>query len=232
MQRFYLKDFRFSEEYILKDKDILFQLVKVLRTQLWEEIIFFNWEDLIDYVYKIKLIDKKFIELEFVRNINKVFTDKISLNLYQALPNKLSKLEYIIQKWTEVGYKSFYFFNSDRSQKLNITENKIERLKKVCIEAVEQSWWNTVPNLVFLDKLEIDKNKENIYFDLWGEESIKIANYNLRSDSLNLFVWPEWWWSEKERVFFMENSFEKIYLWERIFRTETVSSVVWFFFLY
>jgi RsmE family RNA methyltransferase len=46
---------------------------------------------------------------------------------------------------------------------------------------------------------------------------------------INVFVWPEWWFSTKEISQFEENNFKKVFLWNRILRTETTSSVTWFY---
>jgi 16S rRNA U1498 N3-methylase RsmE len=61
-------------------------------------VIFFNGKDNFDYVWTIDNIDKK--EVKFVlfdTLFNKSEID-FTLNLYQALPNKLEKIEYLLQK--------------------------------------------------------------------------------------------------------------------------------------
>jgi len=40
------------------------------------------------------------------------------------------------------------FFKGDRSQKLNISENKIKRFKKIILESAELSGRNIIPNLI------------------------------------------------------------------------------------
>jgi 16S rRNA (uracil1498-N3)-methyltransferase len=60
------------------------------------------------------------------------------VSLYQALPNKYEKIEYILQKGVEVGISKFVFFRSDRSQKLLLSPAKIERFAAIAREAVEQ----------------------------------------------------------------------------------------------
>jgi RsmE family RNA methyltransferase len=45
------------------------------------------------------------------------------------------------------------FFRSNRSQKLNLSPNKIERFQKIIIESVEQSGRSRIPELAFLDDL-------------------------------------------------------------------------------
>ncbi|MDF1682326.1 MAG: 16S rRNA (uracil(1498)-N(3))-methyltransferase [Patescibacteria group bacterium] len=47
------------------------------------------------------------------------------------------------------------FFKSERSQNINLSENKIERLNKIIIEAVEQSGRSKIPELAFVDDLNI-----------------------------------------------------------------------------
>lgn len=63
-------------------------------------------------------------------------TKKIAL--YQALPNKIEKIEYILQKGVEVGITKFIFFRSEYSQKLALSESKKLRFKTIVREAVEQ----------------------------------------------------------------------------------------------
>jgi RsmE family RNA methyltransferase len=54
------------------------------------------------------------------------------------MPNKLEKLEYIIEKGVEVGVRKFVFFRSDRSQKLILSDAKKSRLIAIAREALEQ----------------------------------------------------------------------------------------------
>jgi len=71
------------------------------------------------------------------------------LTLYQALPNKFEKIELIVQKCCEIGYKKIFFFQSDRSQKIHISENKKLRIQKIAIEASEQCGGSRIPEIEF-----------------------------------------------------------------------------------
>jgi 16S rRNA (uracil1498-N3)-methyltransferase len=231
MQRFFLDAQLWQEEIILNDEEIFFQLTKVLRSKVWDKIIFFDWKVYIDFVYKILSIDKKNIIFSLENKIKKESED-LSLNLYQSIPNKIDKIELILQKWVEVWYKSFYFFRSERSQDLRLSDNKIERFKKIVIEAVEQSWRNVIPEIFFLDKLDF-KNIfwEKLYFHTESENSKKLRELEIKRDCINIFVWPEWGFSEKEVKSFEENWLIKVNLWNNILRTETAWMVVWFYFV-
>ena len=71
MQRFFLEVSLWETQMILQDDEIMYQLVKVLRSQAGDEVIFYNGEENIDFVYKITSIDKKNIIFSMVEKIEK-----------------------------------------------------------------------------------------------------------------------------------------------------------------
>lgn len=248
MQRFYIPHFKKEDEFLLNDKDaprtfptghIFHQLVKVLRVRKLEKIIFFNWIDNIDLVFQITEINKKNIELKFIEEVEKETELNFELNLYQALPNKLEKIEYMLQKWVEVWFRKFVFYRSERSQKLIISDKKEERLKKIIIEAVEQSWRNFVPefDLTSSSSLLEERGKNvDIFLHTKNNNSQNLSQFinNLTTkdfnplQDINIYIWPEWGFSEKEIEYFEKNNFSRIHLWNRILRTETAWVVVGF----
>jgi RsmE family RNA methyltransferase len=74
------------------------------------------------------------------------------VSLYQALPNKYEKIEYILQKGVEIGIARFVFFRSDRSQKLLLSPNKIERFITIAREALEQCGGVVMPEILWIDR--------------------------------------------------------------------------------
>ena len=148
------------------------------------------------------------------------------------MANKLEKIEYIVQKWTEVWVTGFYFFRSEISQKLILSENKIERLNKIIKEAAEQSWRSRVPELIIEDDIDLSllKDNENIFFHTQDDKSLSLNNLEIDYNKwVNLFVGPEWWFSEDEVDIFSKLSFKKVHLWNRILRTETTPIVTSFY---
>lgn len=233
MQRFYFPNLELSDEsLIIKNSEILNQLNKVLRSKSWDKFIFFNWLENIDNIFELKQIEKREAYLEKVEEIENNSEIDFDLNIFQALPNKLDKIEYIIGKWVEVWVTGFYFFRSERSQKLNLSENKIERLNKIIIEAVEQSGRSRVPELIIEDNISLEDFNwnENIIFHTKSEKSTSLKELNLDYNKwINLFVWPEGWFSEDEINVFENLKFLKVHLWNRILRTETTWVVSSFF---
>lgn len=227
MQRFF-SNIDLSSILEISDKDLYNQIIRVLRSKIWENFIFFNSIEQVDYVYKLEEIKKNSLIFSLIEKIEKKESDLI-LNLYNSLPNKYEKIEYIVQKWTEVWISNFYFFKSERSQNLKIDIKKIERFQKIIIESSEQSWRNTIPKIHFLDKLKLENLKwENVFFHTKNENSMSLKELNLWKN-INLFVWPEWGFSDEE-IKNLENLwFKKVYFSWNILRTETVWVVVWFY---
>ena len=230
MQRFYVKsDLLWEKKYSIYNIDIFYQLIKVMRAKNWDKIVLFNCIESLDYIYEIREIRKREIIVSFVEKIEKDTEINFELVLYQAVSNKIEKVEYILQKCVEVWFKKIVFFKSSRSQKLNISENKIIRFKKIIIESVEQSDRNIIPELVFEEKIDFNIKWNNLFFHIKNNNSKSLKGIKLDFTQLvNLFVWPEWWWDENEIKKFEKNKFQKLNLWNRILRTETVWIVVWF----
>lgn len=237
MQRFYFEKTEvwelFSKKFLeIKNDDFFHQISRVLRSRIWDQIIIFNW-DSFDYIYEIENINSKWIKLIQLERIENIWDYKKEINLYQALPNKYEKIESIIQKWVEIGISNFIFFNSERSQKLVINEKKKERFDFIAKEALEQCNGNKKPNIMFIDKLPIltSISWEKLVLHTKKQNSISLSELDKNLEKINLFIWPEWGFSEKEIWVFEANHCKIINFWERILRTETAWIVAWFYLL-
>jgi len=236
MQRFYLENLETTKfDFVLDDKDLVKQITKVLRWEIWDKFIFFNGEDFIDYIFEVKKIEKKEISFEQVGRIEKNKQIKLELNLFQAIPNKLDKIELIIKNWTQIWITNFLFFKSERSQKLNITDKKIERLKKIILESSELCGRNIVPNLIFWNKIDFNNLEwKNIFLHTKSPHSVSpkgreekqnktelLKDLRIeKNENINLFVWPEWGFSDDEVWKFEREKCERVFLWDNILRTE------------
>ena len=232
MQRIYLENTDLSlENIILKDKELVHQLIKVLRVRVWEEISLFDGIHSSDLLFKIIELWKKEISLKRISQHENNSEIDFELSLYNALPNKLEKIEYIIQKGTEIWFIEFNFFRTDRSQKLVISDNKLVRLEKIITEAAEQSGRSIIPQINISDDFDINNlpQGKNIFFHTQNNNSKNLKSIEKKSwEKINLFVWPEGWWSERE-VEILEKNTSRIHLGNRILRTETTGIVTGFY---
>lgn len=218
-------------DLLIDDKDFFHQVSHVLRSLIWDEIIIFNW-DSYEYVYEIKEITKKWIKLSLKEKIKNIKDSNLSLNLFQAMPNKYEKIEYILQKWVEIGIRNFIFFYWERSQKLVINEKKVERFNYIIKESLEQCGWNILPKINFVSKLDLALiSWEKLVFHTKTEKSIQLRDLQISNNEINLFVWPEWGFSDREISNFQNNSFKIVNFWERVLRTETTWIVTSFYLL-
>ena len=225
MQRFYVP-FELSVDISITDSDIIHQLTHVLRIGIWEHIVLFSGNGS-ETEYSIQSINKKSISL---RGHSQRFPNtetKKRVTLYQSLPNKYEKIEYILQKWVEIGISHFVFFRSERSQKLIVSPKKIERFINIAREALEQCGGVIFPKIEFLETFPLELvTGSHIVLDTWGE-NMRISAYD-PLQNISLWVWPEGGWSEGERDKMIDNSFIFARFGDRILRTETAGIVIAF----
>lgn len=223
MQRFLLENVNFLELLEIKDLEIISQILKVFRSKIWDEFIFFSGEDNFDYTYKLQEINKKSLSFSLTSKISKI-EPEYKINMFLSKPNKTDKIELVLQKWIEVWVSNFNYYTSDRSQKLNLSENKISRFDKIITEAMEQSGRNIKPKLTFLDKIELPEKW--YFFHTSNENSKWIFETDFKETELNLFIWPEWGFSPEEIEKFESKNYKRIHLWNNILRCETCSITV------
>ena len=231
MQRF-LVTFPLSIDMTITDFDMVHQLTRVLRVAPWEHIVLFSG-DSTEIEYEITTTWKKSIWLRWVASRVPATEPKKQVTLYQALPNKHEKIEYILQKGVEIGIARFVFFRSDRSQKLLLSPTKIDRFITIAREALEQCGGVVMPEIVFLERFpEYNASTievSHIVLDtIW--ESIRISQYD-NLQNMALWVGPEGGWSDTERVKMSDNGFIFARFGERVLRTETAGIVIGFGFL-
>ena len=232
MQRIYFPGLDTADENItISEIEIVHQLTKVLRIRVWDEVSLFNWDIHKDIIFQIAELGKREITIQKVSEQENNSEIDFELTLYNAMPNKLEKIEYIIQKGTEIGFTKFHFFRTDRSQKLVISDNKKTRLEKIIVEAAEQSGRAIIPEIIISDDFDINNLPagKNIFFHTKNENSQDLKSIEKQSwDIINLFVGPEGGWSESE-VEMLEQNTSRVHLGNRILRTETTGIVTGFY---
>ncbi len=234
MQRFFV-NFELLHDIILEEKEIVHQIGRVLRSKPWDHVILFNG-DLSETEYEIQVIEKNRI---FLRGVARRFPQtepKKHITLFQALPNKHEKIEYIIEKWIEVGISRFVFFQSERSQPLIISDTKKKRFFSIAKEATEQCFGISIPDIIFYEKYNILLEKKFEEWlqhiglhTLWDEKKVREF---LNMQKIWLWTGPEGGWSPKEVEKMIQYDFIIAHFWERVFRTETAWPIVSFSFIH
>ncbi|MGC6768314.1 16S rRNA (uracil(1498)-N(3))-methyltransferase [Enterococcus sp. LJL128] len=153
MQRYFVKEsYRNQEVFAVTDENY-HHIVRVMRMKPEEEL-YLVFEDGIVVLGEITAIDEQTVS---VRELSKETADKelpIHVTIACGLP-KGDKLEWVVQKGTELGSSSFIGFPAQNSivkwdhKKLAA---KTKRLIKIAQEAAEQSHRQRVPEIQLLEK--------------------------------------------------------------------------------
>ncbi len=206
----------------MTNKEALNQLKKVLRIDTGDNLILLDNSGK-EYLVKVENISKEVLKgvVEDVKeNQNE---PELKITLYQAICKK-DKFEWVLQKGTEVGISGFVPMITERTEKLGLNR---ERLEKVLKEAAEQSERGIIPKLGDAQNFEdIIKNvpENKIVLDKSGES---MKNYSLTANryTLSLFVGPEGGFTEQELELAKNYGAKIISLGKTVLRTETAGLV-------
>jgi len=154
----------------------------------------------------------------------------VEIILLQALPEK-ERMEWIIQKATELGVSAIVPFKSARSISLEEREakqKKAHRWQEVAVKAVQQSRRARVPHVEAYRSFREALNAcggEGLKILLWekkGEHLRKVLNH-YPAKKVYAIVGPEGGLTEEEVSLAKEAGFIPIKLGQRILRTETAA---------
>jgi 16S rRNA (uracil1498-N3)-methyltransferase len=231
MHRFYFEDIDKDSEFIKFSKNISHQIINVLRMKNGDSIEVFNGKGL-SVIAQID-IDNKNITAKAISKKN-VFESELKIDVYQSII-KNSKLELIIEKLTELGISSFTPLITERSQKkdvISLSENKINRLRKICVESAEQSGKFFIPEIrnreKFVDMFNDRKLNNPIIFYENRDESEALSDVNLdlyKNSTLSIFIGPVGGFSRNEINLSRNSGANIINIGETILKSDTAAIV-------
>ena len=197
--RIYLdKKLNVSMDLVLEKEDAHY-LKNVMRLREGDNVFLFNSKDG-EFKGEIISSDKKNTKIKLIskiENINKPGNISLIFSLIKS-----SKLDYLIQKCTEVGVKSFYPVISEKSVAKNLNIQRTERIIK---ESCEQSNQLYLPAIHAVEKLEkklksLDKNSIVFFADInSSNKKIEEVLKKNKNREFYLLVGPEGDFSLKER---------------------------------
>ncbi|PKM91147.1 16S rRNA (uracil(1498)-N(3))-methyltransferase [Candidatus Falkowbacteria bacterium HGW-Falkowbacteria-1] len=221
LNRFYLENFIGEKKIELKDCPIFHQIKNVLKMKVGEQVSFFNQE--MEFLYKIEEISKKIIIFIWLKNIENKFKPKREIILFQSLIKK-DKMEWVVQKATELGVTKIFPIISKRSEKKDIN---LDRLNKIIIEAVEQCGRLDLP-LIFepLKFSDIWSKVEGLTF-LGDGSGINVTEFFKKNEEnckkVSIIIGPEGGFENTEIELAKKNKVEIVRLNTYVLRSETAS---------
>ena len=220
MQRY----FALNKNLKLSDKDI-HHITNVMRMKINDniEVVY----DKKVYLCKIESMSKDDVLVKIIEEKQDDNELEIKVTIAVPLVNE-KKMDFILQKATELGAFDFIVYDSERS-KVKVNEKidkKISRWNLITKEAAEQSFRNVSPNVYGIMKL---KELVNLEYDLSlvaSTKNIKKTIKNVMQNSTNcdriiIVVGPEGGLTNNEEDFLLDNGYVGVTFGSTILRCET-----------
>ena len=254
LHRFHIDDRELSPQagvnskFTITSPEIIHQIINVFRMKIGDQLIVFNGTGF-DYECKIDNIN---------RRSTIVSNSVISLTVLESQRNNISQVrklflgaavvkkdnfEWIVEKATELGVTDIIPIAAERSEKKALNE---ERLRKIAVEASEQSGRDTTPmvwpimesgSAVSLLKKE-NPGVKILAFHTEGNKFGSVSECHVCTDcacgqqtsrrrtdlvkgDLAVFIGPEGGWSPMEIEMFHRENVEIVCLGSQVLRAET-----------
>ncbi len=210
---------------IIKDEQLIHQWRNIFRYNVGSEVILFDGSGM-EYDAVIEKMNNREAELRLVSERKGILPDK-KIILFQSLIKK-DKMEWVVEKATELGVFKIVPTISERSEKKSFN---LERARKIAIEASEQCGRADVPEICEIQKLEITLNTaivadSVIVFDPTPPPSpLPLARGGGTASSVSIFIGPEGGWTENEIKKFKDLNIKIFSLGNLTLRTETAAIV-------
>lgn len=147
----------------------------------------------------------------------------IHSNLIVAMVNKRDKMELIAQKCAELWVSTLGIWKSKRSVISIISDNKLQRLQLIMLEAAEQSWNRSIPTISLYTTID-ELDKTSYYAYQYSELSFQqLSSIYTKQEKRSIIIGPEWWFDPSELDYFQHHSFQTFCLGNSILRTETAA---------
>ena len=239
MPKFFVEKSQIENETIYITGEDVNHISKVLRLAKDNEILVCNKENNITYQTKISNIERNRVVCKILNQIQENVESKIHVTIFQGLP-KADKMEYIIQKATELGAKKIVPVSMNRcvvKVDKKDEKKKIDRWQKIAEVAAKQSGRDAIPTVENICKLE--KIKEIIQdYDLFILAYEKEKNVTLKQVlkkiiiekqeilKIGVLIGPEGGIEQTEIDCLVEKGAKVMTLGNRILRTETASLAI------
>lgn len=225
MQRYFCDS---NEEVVTLSSDDSYHITKVMRMNVGDNIELVSNNKL--YIAEIIKTTPSVIVKK--NSIQESFDTNINIDIAQSIVVE-QKMDYILQKGTELGVNKFIPLIVDRSVvKLNDkSDKKQKRWQTIVKEAAEQSKRLEVPtvanpcNIKELAKLDYDLKILCSVNETSKNIKTVLSNISI-SDRILVVVGPEGGFTNLEEQELIKNGFVSVSLGNRVLRTETASLFV------
>lgn len=227
MNRFYIEAELNVGRILELTESVFHHWVRVLRAKEQEQAIFFNGQGG-EYLVTLTAINKinAFVSVNHFEASDRTPPFKVILG---QVMSKGDRMDYAIQKATELGVGTIQLLTSDRCEmrlKYERDQKKLEHWQSVAIAACEQCGMNRIPKII--PPIHVN---DWVISELPNSRFVLAPNKDQKnvlldsSDNIALLIGPEGGLSEAEIDFANQNHFQNWCIGDRILRTETAPVV-------
>ena len=228
MNRFYIETELNTGNTIELTESVFHHWVRVLRAKEQDQAIFFNGKGG-EYIVTLTEINKKnaFVSIDQFNPIDRTAPAKVILG---QVMSKGDRMDYAIQKATELGVTTIQLLTSERCEmrlRYERDQKKLDHWQSIAIAACEQCGMNKVPNVLAPISLTDWVKSEQLpqsRFVLAPNKDQENVVLNSQPD-LALLIGPEGGLSEAEIDAANQNHFQNWCIGDRVLRTETAPVV-------
>ncbi len=233
MRRFFVSPEVFADGCATISGDLFRHMVKVLRLKPGAGVLLADGRGT-EFTGIIASVGKETLVVTIQESRIAAPADMPRITLFQGLP-KGDKLEFILQKTTELGVAEVIPFAASRSvSRIRKGEEaeKVSRWQRIVQEAARQSGCGSVPQVALAGSMgEVVKlSGHGVKFLLWEGEKVNRLKDTLaglpKPETIALIVGPEGGLSAEEAATATDNGFIPVSLGPRIVRTETAGLVM------
>lgn len=219
MKLFYTPDITDSKTYVLNETESK-HAIKVLRLTVNDEIVLIDGKGTF-YFSKIINPHHKKCEVKIFK-IKEEKNSKPNLHIAIAPTKNNDRLEWLIEKATEIGISEITPIICDNSERKIL---KIERLEKRAIAAMKQSLKATLPIIneacKFSELISKEFSGEKYIAHCYDENQVHFKNCYTSNNDAIILIGPEGDFSKNEVELAIKNKYIPISLGESRLRTET-----------
>jgi 16S rRNA (uracil1498-N3)-methyltransferase len=228
MPRFYVPQPRIKNGILKVEGDEVRHIRKVLRLKAGDEVVVFDGSAK-EYEGTIIEEDSTSVDIMIQNTLSSKSESPLEIALAQSLL-KGEKMDYLIQKATELGVKQIIPFLSSRTVPLLEESRRLrryDRWKRIAIEASKQCGRGIVPQIDPLqDFVEMVQavSPDSLRLILWEKEGVRLKEISMGlKQKIFFIVGPEGGFTQEEIEKAQREGFIPVNLGRRILRSETSS---------
>lgn len=224
MHTFYFPDL--SNDIVTLDEDESKHAVRVLRLTVDTEVMLVDGKGTRAFA-KVSEDHPKRCSLQITDRKKETTERNFKLHIAVAPTKNLDRLEWFIEKATEIGIDSIILISCDHSERFTV---KLERMEKVTVSAIkqsQQSWLPEVKGVISFKEFIASVPPQSQKYIAHCAEGDKVLLKKQLSPSGDIYILigPEGDFSKNEIESAITNGFKAVSLGERRLRTETAALV-------